>query len=94
MNNYCAKCGGLIPPFIYSGTGARICNCSTDGGTAGPLPSYTPWSQPIYQHAQDLCGGHCWCKRAIVKTESEDAIGSIKEIIHEECCNCGLKRKK
>ena len=28
MNNTCGTCGGFIGNFIWSGQGAKICNCS------------------------------------------------------------------
>lgn len=27
MNNICGSCGGFIGNFVYSGDGAKICNC-------------------------------------------------------------------
>lgn len=54
--------------------------CSQGNGT-GALVFQTPPTH--YHYAQDLCGGHCWCK--------EVKVGKIK---HDKCCNCGLKSKK
>jgi hypothetical protein len=33
MNNICGSCGGFVGDFIYSGFGARICNCATVSGS-------------------------------------------------------------
>lgn len=45
MNNTCGKCGGYVGDFIYSGTGAVICNCTPSHKEEKCIAMWKPCSE-------------------------------------------------